>query len=246
MSRGLRRCCYRACSGSTHRASRASARSGNLARSDALRSAPRMFIGDAAARRPISWNGPSPAREVAEIHRRDRAEIHRRDTAEMCWPRPRRRPSRRFIPAVHLGGSSRRYISAVYPTEAEGEHAERVTFGGPKRLERRARVDPLRGIRRDQAEIVAHHRRDRALTRSIRRVEKSPMKSSEGGTCAGVSRIRSVCEPPARASASAISAPVSTCQMRKLPYKEGPNRRRRFRWPRVTSLDFKTFDSATC
>ena len=45
---------------------------------------------------------------------------------------------------------------------------------------------------------------------------KSPAKLSEIGTCAGVSRMMSVCEPPARALASAISAPVSTCQIRKV------------------------------
>ncbi len=212
----------------------------------AMRSDRRRACSSATRRRGGRSHGT--ARRLREMSPRYIAEIaprSARDRAGVCWPRPRPRPSRRVIPAVHPGGSSRRYISAVYPTEAEGEHAERVTFGGPKRLERRARVDPLRGIRRDQAEIVAHHRRDRALTRSIRRMEKSPMKSSEG-TCAGVSRIRSVCEPPARASASAISAPVSTCQMRMLPYEEGAHRRRRFRWPRVTSLDFKTIDSATC
>ena len=68
--------------------------------------------------------------------------------------------SRRFISAIYLGDISRRcisamYLSAMYLTEAEGKHAERVAFGGTERLKRRARVDPLREIRRDQAEIAA-------------------------------------------------------------------------------------------
>ena len=43
----------------------------------------------------------------------------------------------------------------MYLTEAEGKHAEWVAFSGTERLKRRARVDPLREIRRDQAEIAA-------------------------------------------------------------------------------------------
>ena len=93
-------------------------------------------------------------RYIAEIAPRYIAEIRPR-----CAGRGRGASDPGGISAVHLGDISRRYISAcisaMYLTEAEGKYAERVAFGGTERLKRRARVDPLREIRRDQAEIAA-------------------------------------------------------------------------------------------